>query len=140
MNAKQNNSDALLKKLLATQQDIRRILTDYKIKPGNITEMARQARSLISDSDLRANFLFLLIEFQDLGSRAKRHNVLDEAGITQQGELTGLASQATSRRHRKEGSEWETGDDSVLPDKLEDKPDTTRVDEGVSKGFFNSLD
>jgi hypothetical protein len=131
-------NDSILKKLLSVQRDIRNIIAEYKIDSGSITAMAHQARKQISNAEVRADFLELLIDLQGLGMLAKSRRILDEAEITVDGALSSAASRATARRH------GQPSEPPKLPvrETLDGRIDVSArdIDQQVSDDFFKSLD
>lgn len=138
------SDDALLDRLLSIQRDLRQILVEYKIGSGSLSGMAHQARKSISNAEVRADFLELLIHLQELGAIAKRRRILAEADMTGAGDLSRQASRATAKRHgggeaKKPAATEPTATEPAAGARPRDARDSDR-DQRASDDFFKGLD
>lgn len=137
--ARDPGQDALLSRLLKIQRTLRETLVKYGIRSGSISDMARQARKVISNHEVRADFLEMLILLHDLGSQAKSRGVLDEAEMTEFGTLSEKASRATAKRHGGIAFEDASIDPPNEPEDEKANPRST-IDQKFSDSFFRHLD
>jgi len=140
------SDDQLLAKLLELQQRTRVMLMQYQIRNGSFSEMARQARNVISNTEVLSELFELFINLQEFATVAKQRKVLDEASLTRSGEQSSTGAAATSRRHGGDAGtaeKRETSEDQPAADISKEPAKTTRGDEidaKVSSDFFSNLD
>lgn len=133
------SDDSLLGRLFELQRDVRELLLAYQIKPDTFTRMAHRARQAISNTEVRANLLEMLIEMQELGTEAKKRRVLDEASMTASGKRSKDATDATAKRH---GTPSTRPLNEEQPNVGSDRrnSDSDKVDQAASNDFFKRLD
>lgn len=115
-------------------------LTEYQIKPGSFSEMARQARTVISNTEELSELYELFINLQEFAAEAKQRKVLDEAAMTRSGEQSSRGAAATQKRR---GTKPEVVEpEKAAPVQAEDATDggAVQIDEETSNAFFDYLD